>query len=203
MQSDFVLFVKNVITELGRLKENFLDFWKTLFGSPDTSGSGFVKMLEDWASSIQGRIVGILHTLNLVFEALNIGMKEWKAILSGDFANAWDLQMKYFEKLGEIGSYIGQGIVNNLPGKATGGSVQAGQTYMTGERGAELFTPSTNGYIYNANDTAAMMNSKTLRIELAVTGESNLPMDRTKLRELARALYGELNLGGSYLVTGP
>ena len=204
MAAKFTKFREDVGTELGKLKKNFSDMWETLFGgSKGASGSSFVKALEEWATSIEGRIVGILHTLNLVFEALNIGMKEWKAILSGDFANAWDLQMKYFEKLGEIGSYIGQGIVNQLPGKATGGTVQAGRTYMTGERGPEIFTPSTNGYIYNAQDTAAMMSSKTLRVELAVTGESNLPMDRAKLRELARALYGEFNLGGSFMVTGP
>ena len=34
-----------------------------------------------------------------------------------------------------------------LPGRANGGSVMAGQSYMVGERGPELFTPGRSGSI--------------------------------------------------------
>jgi hypothetical protein len=151
-----------------------------------------------------------------------------------------------------------------VPGRAGGGPVAAGQSYMTGEHGRELFVPQSSGYIYNANDTqgigeilsgvslaaraikdfassladfvfpksepmsviqsaaltsgasqtdtqagayntestAALMNTRTSRIELVVTGESDLPMDRQKLRELAIMLGRELNLSGALLTMG-
>jgi hypothetical protein len=38
-----------------------------------------------------------------------------------------------------------------LTGKAIGGSVQAGQSYMVGERGAELFVPNQSGSIVSNN----------------------------------------------------
>lgn len=41
--------------------------------------------------------------------------------------------------------------------RAAGGPVVAGRTYLTGERGRELFTPSQNGYVHDAQTTAAMM----------------------------------------------
>ena len=43
-------------------------------------------------------------------------------------------------------------------GRASGGSVKAGVPYITGEKGAELFVPSTNGYIYNADDTSDILD---------------------------------------------
>ena len=41
------------------------------------------------------------------------------------------------------------GLIDNVfgGGRASGGSVSAGTTYMVGEKGAELFTPTTNGTI--------------------------------------------------------
>lgn len=41
--------------------------------------------------------------------------------------------------------------------RAAGGPVKAGLTYMTGERGRELFTAPTDGYIHNAQDTARVL----------------------------------------------
>ncbi len=42
--------------------------------------------------------------------------------------------------VGAVANFFGRG-------KATGGGVQTGQSYMVGERGPEMFTPSTNGSI--------------------------------------------------------
>jgi hypothetical protein len=44
-----------------------------------------------------------------------------------------------------------------VPARAGGGSVGAGTTYLVGEQGPELFTPSTSGNISTAQQTAGMM----------------------------------------------
>lgn len=44
-----------------------------------------------------------------------------------------------------------------VPARAMGGPVSAGGSYLVGEQGPELFTPSTSGNISTAGDTAAAM----------------------------------------------
>ena len=50
---------------------------------------------------------------------------------------------------GGLGSILGQsiGALFGLPGRATGGPVGPGQAYMVGERGPEVFVPTTAGRI--------------------------------------------------------
>lgn len=60
-----------------------------------------------------------------------------------------------------VGSFKtgGGGILGSLApmfGRASGGAVQAGQPYMTGEHGRELFVPSQNGRILSAAQTNNM-----------------------------------------------
>lgn len=42
------------------------------------------------------------------------------------------------------------GLVGGLPGRATGGPVSPGRAYVVGERGAEVFVPSTSGQVVAA-----------------------------------------------------
>jgi hypothetical protein len=54
---------------------------------------------------------------------------------------------------------LGSGIYNAIvPGKAVGGAVSAGQPYMVGERGPELFTPNTAGSITSNSQLSASMS---------------------------------------------
>lgn len=61
-----------------------------------------------------------------------------------------------------VGSVGGGGIagaIGSALGMASGGAVQAGQPYMTGEHGRELFVPSQNGRILSAAQTNNAMSS--------------------------------------------
>ena len=42
------------------------------------------------------------------------------------------------------------GLVGGLPGRATGGPVSPGRAYVVGERGAEVFVPSSSGQVVAA-----------------------------------------------------
>lgn len=62
---------------------------------------------------------------------------------------------------GPLGGLFGGGLLGGLfggvPGRAIGGPVSAGQPYMVGERGPELFVPNGAGRIMTAGQTAAAM----------------------------------------------
>jgi len=103
-------------------------------------------------SIAQTMAVGILQTVVeiiaresvlLAIEKAKTIYKQQQALLSG-FSNV--------SNLGSLGSFF----------RASGGSVQKGQPYMVGERGAELFVPNQSGQIQQSarggNDGATTVN---------------------------------------------
>jgi TP901 family phage tail tape measure protein len=45
-----------------------------------------------------------------------------------------------------------------VPGRAAGGAILGGRTYLVGEEGPELITPRSNGYVHTADETADMLS---------------------------------------------
>jgi len=82
-------------------------------------------------------------------------------------------------------------------GKATGGPVASGTTYMVGERGPELFTPSSSGYIV-PNNKLASGGSGTV-INLTVNGAVD-PISTA--RQIANLLNREATLSGNFNKVG-
>jgi hypothetical protein len=76
---------------------------------------------------------------------------------------------------GAIGSLFG------LPGRATGGPVSPGQGYLVGERGPELFVPTSAGRVESAMDGGA--RDVRVSIHLAAPRGTNVP---TALRRSSR-----------------
>jgi phage-related minor tail protein len=97
------------------------------------------------------------------------------------------------------GSGLGSGIVNGIsglvssllgaPGRATGGPVSAGRSYVVGERGPELFVPSAAGRIEHVGGSA-----RDVRVAIAI--QSPTPSDpqvlRQSSRQVARAVRSAL-----------
>lgn len=84
---------------------------------------------------------------------------------------------------GGIGSAIG-GVLSSLlgsPGRAHGGPVSAGRAYMVGERGPELFVPSSGGRIENGGG-----GGRDVRVAISV--QSPRPDDPKVLRQSSRQL---------------
>lgn len=75
------------------------------------------------------------------------------------------------------------------PGRATGGPVSAGRSYVVGERGPELFVPSSGGRI-----EAPMRGGRDVRVSIAV--QTPAPSDpqvlRQSSRQVARAVRSAL-----------
>ena len=66
--------------------------------------------------------------------------------------------------VGAVGSVFGGG-------KASGGAVSSGTSYLVGERGAELFTPTSNGYI-TPNGAGGGGNTYNINVSGAIDQES-------------------------------
>ena len=87
------------------------------------------------------------------------------------------------------GGGLGSGLIGGLssliaglvgaPGRATGGPVSAGRPYMVGERGAELFVPSSNGRIEHVGQSW-----RNVRVSIAV--QTPVPGDPQVLRQSSR-----------------
>jgi hypothetical protein len=98
------------------------------------------------------------------------------------------------------GSGLGSGLINGLsslvgsllgsPGRATGGPVSAGRGYVVGERGPELFVPSSGGRIEHL-----IGGSRDVRVAIAI--QSPTPSDpqvlRQSSRQVARAVRSALS----------
>lgn len=104
-----------------------------------------------------------------------------------------------FRTLINLGSKVGNFIGGLNPfggGKASGGPVSMGKTYLVGEKGPELFSPSSNGYI-TPNKSIASAPSQIINITVngAVDAVSTA-------RQIATILKNEANNSGSFTNLG-
>jgi len=107
----------------------------------------------------------VANNLTSGIQGLINGTKEWGDILSNILGQLGSM----FLNAGFNG--LGKGL-NLIPGKANGGPVSASTPYMVGERGPELFVPSTGGSIvpnealsrYNGGNSDSG-SSRTIRFQ--------------------------------------
>ncbi len=98
----------------------------------------------------------------------------------------------------QVGIIAGQ----QYPGRALGGAVNAGDTYIVGERGPELFTPGASGMI-TANDKIGA-SSITQHIAIDARGADHgveqkirVAMQQAKEASLS-AIYSDMQRGGRF-----
>lgn len=80
--------------------------------------------------------------------------------------------------------------VLGLPGRATGGPVAPGRGYIVGERGPEVFVPTSSGQV-----VAGGVGARDVRVSIAVRGqggESEPRLLARSARQVARAVKGAL-----------
>lgn len=94
----------------------------------------------------------------------------------------------------------------SAPGLASGGSVQAGKPYMTGEHGRELFVPQVNGRILSAGQTSNAMSAGGQGVTVIQNNTFGSGVSRAevnamlpKIVEATKAAVADAKLrGGSY-----
>ena len=106
-----------------------------------------------------------------------------------------------FTKGGSLGGWAKTGLDWLFGGgKATGGPVQAGTTYMVGEKGQELFTPSVSGSITPNSQIKGMMGSgQTFQINITAMDSQDvrrsLEKDSRWIADLVNKSSRAYNLG--------
>ena len=85
---------------------------------------------------------------------------------------------------GELGGLVSSGLSSllGLPGRAHGGPVSAGRGYMVGERGPELFVPSSGGRI----EAARGGGGRDVRVAISIQAPS--PSEPGVLRQSSRQI---------------
>lgn len=124
-----------------------------------------------------------------------IGMALVKQILF-PLRAALTLYNKLTGKGGDLLKMLGGGVFG-IEARAAGGPVRGGRSYLVGERGPELFTPTTSGSITPNHELGGGVTNN-ISLSIDVGGVT----DRTDKRALARDISAMLNeelrrLGGS------
>jgi phage-related minor tail protein len=92
---------------------------------------------------------------------------------------------------GGAGSLVGNavGALLGLPGRATGGPVSPGRAYLVGERGPEVFVPTSSGRVDAGAGGRALDRNVRVSINLAAPRGSDAPVAlRRSSRQVASAL---------------
>ena len=127
-----------------------------------------------------------------------IGFDDLKRVALSAMAQIAQASLRSLFTPGGQGGGIGSILTSALsgyfgtPGRAHGGPVAQGRSYLVGERGPELFVPSGNGRIEPARS-----GSRDVRVSIAV--QAPQPGDpqvlRQSSRQLARAVRSALREG--------
>ncbi|MGB7373365.1 tail tape measure protein [Pontixanthobacter sp.] len=94
-----------------------------------------------------------------------------------------------------LGGLIGSvGALFGLPGRATGGPVSPGRGYLVGERGPELFVPTSSGRVAASMPPSGAARDVKVAIQIAAPRGTSAPsaMQRSS-RQIASAIRRSLN----------
>lgn len=190
---------------------------KQLFGSVSEGGP---QAVSDWAKlfvafyDITSRVAaGVVKTVSSIVQSLALLKQSINAIGSGDFAQFDNILSQLNGLMSGMQGTIIEDVAkwmdplywiglrpDSLPGRASGGMTVAGGRTLVGERGPEVVDLPGGSYVHNSTDSMNMMGGGNRRIDIYVHGESALPTDRAKLRELAIALQQEFTMNGARVV---
>jgi phage-related minor tail protein len=88
--------------------------------------------------------------------------------------------------LNSIGSILGS-VLGGAPGRATGGPVSPGRAYRVGERGPELFVPTSAGRVEASSARGGTQVNLTIRVSDNGRGSAPDALQRSS-RQVARAV---------------
>jgi phage-related minor tail protein len=125
-----------------------------------------------------------------------LGFDDLRAVALGAMADIAAAALK-----GGIGSVLGSGGLGGvltgllgLPGRATGGPVSPGRAYLVGERGPEVFVPTSSGQVAVPGGAGA----RDVRVAITINaGSAGAPEAMARSgRQVARAVRAALTDAG-------
>ena len=166
------------INELIARKNLLLDFTdkkvKKIIDSTNGVSEAFTKIGDSIAEGVSSALV------DAIMQAKSLGDAA-RSILQGIASDLLRLGINTFLK-GTFG-----GIFSNLPGFANGGRPPVGRPSIVGEKGPELFVPSSAGTIIPNNKIGGMSGSTNIVVNVDASG-SSVEGDEENGRELGRMI---------------
>jgi hypothetical protein len=147
------------VKELSNIQQAYIDWQKTIMDTDDIVKSFTTQALDGMTNALTAGITGAANFADAMREMA-------KSVIDSLIKM---LIQKYIvdQAFGAITTYFSQGVSSSTnfgpsdlsapnagpqpSGRAIGGSVQAGQSYMVGERGSEMFVPNQSGSIVPNN----------------------------------------------------
>lgn len=127
-----------VVNDVRAKFNSIIDFVRGIPSKIRSAASGMFNGIKDAFRSAINFIIDKWNGLSLTLPAVNV------------------------PGLGQVGGFSLN--TPNIPRLASGGWMQPGQTYMTGERGPELLTASRRTYVNSAGDTAGMSGTPEVHV---------------------------------------
>jgi hypothetical protein len=166
---------------------------------------GFAADVATMRGEIDGNLSGSLRRVGDVLDGSlarairngKIGFDDLKSVALGVLAEIANAALR-----SALGAQGGQeaGLISaatsslfallGAPGRATGGPVSPGRAFMVGERGPELFVPTSSGSIA----TLSAGRSRDVRVSIAINAPAGAAPDMLarSSRQVARAVRGAL-----------
>jgi hypothetical protein len=159
--------------------------------------AGFARDVASMRGELEGPLVsGAGRAGRMIDNALaraittgKVGFDDLKKVALSAMAEIAQASLRALFNSPGGGGGLGSGLINGLgslvaslfgaPGRSTGGPVNAGRGYVVGERGPELFVPSSSGRIEHLGG-----GSRDVRVAIAI--QSPTPSDPQVLRQSGR-----------------
>jgi hypothetical protein len=156
--TNFFEIVKDVATPIFEGLKKVFDTVKDALADNKEEFSSFFELVKDIVTFVKKFLVPVFgEALTAAFKILAAGIKPLItafASVVGYIGDAYDLLKNFINLVAKNPLVKGiSGAISSIfgGGKAAGGPVSGGTTYLVGEKGPELFTPATSGNIIPNN----------------------------------------------------
>ena len=164
---------KTVSGSLSRMKSA----WKNLVAGLANDTADMDKLIADFVESAGKYLDNLLPVAERAFNGLidvamemmpefaELGVRIVGAIAKGILSIPFRLLGALMQSLGFDYDETNSRTSRFAGGRASGGYISAGSTYLVGERGPELITATQSGYVHNARETAGMLGGVHITIQ--------------------------------------
>jgi phage-related minor tail protein len=181
--------MRNVLSVLGKIWDGLVSAVRAVFGRIRDAIAAYIGI---WANAF-GAVVG---AVGKIWEGIKNGAKAAVDFILGVFGKVKDFLANLFNPA-NIAKGIGgalKGVASSIPViggmfKAAGGPVGAGNQYIVGERGPELFVPRTSGTIIPNNLLGAVAGAGGPQYNITVVNPVAEPASTSIPNALRRANY--------------